>query len=168
MIYPNKQGLIKPEEGAESSDDDGEKFWQSFFSYFSGGCDSGLDDGSKKVAIVKRIIEQPVPIAAANQSDKIVEKPNAVTENKIEQKPFYFVIPPRPSLNNIPGGLPDNIPGSIIGTIPGNFPGLPGNFPGLGTFPGRPIFQKFSVQPGAQLTSLGSQQQENIKANGFQ
>lgn len=150
LIYPDKQALSKPEgSGTESTNDDGEQFWQTFFSYFSGGCDSDWDGDSKKPAAMRKIIEQPVQqLAASNQSDKNAENSNAATEIKIEQKPFYFVIPPGP----------------FVSSIPGSFPGAP-----PANFPGRPIYPRVFYKPAApQLTSFGSEKQQSTNTNGFQ
>lgn len=91
MLFPEKQYLIAPQESSEG-DEDGDKFWQTFFSYFS-SCDS--DGETKKLSKLNKFANQPPQTMNTMQDDKI--GPNDVTVNKVEsipQKPFYFIIPP--------------------------------------------------------------------------
>lgn len=128
VVYPEKQWLATPQQSSEG-DEDGDKFWQSFFSYFS-SCDSDGSGEMKKAFELRKSTNQATQMVDREQSDKIGEKPDVQTGNKIEstpQKPFYFIIPP----GRFPGG-------------PSNFPGSPITFTG-GTI-NRPIFIK-SIQP---------------------
>lgn len=96
LLYPEKQFLIAPQESSEG-DEDGDKFWQTFFSYFS-SCDSDLDGGTRKLSKLEKFPNSQMQMTnMVVQVDKIGEKPNGVIDNKIEpipQKPFYFIIPP--------------------------------------------------------------------------
>lgn len=145
LVYPER--LTKPE--ASASEEDGDKFWQSFFSYFS-GCDSDWDSEMRKAFRLRTSTNQAT-LVEQQQSDKIAEKPNIPTPNKIEptpQKPFYFVLPP----GNF-AGAPNSLLGGAI-NLPGG-PINPASF--IKTKPEQSQSEKIDEKPNAQAdNSIGS------------